>query len=84
MASIVAAIMEFQGGRHEFRFRHKHGDWRWFESHSRVSTDERGALNAVVMARDITDRKRAEAELARAKEAAEAASRAPRASSSPT
>jgi CheY-like chemotaxis protein len=33
-------------------------------------------VNAVVMARDITDRKRAEAELERAKEAAEAASRA--------
>ena len=76
LAGIGAAIAEFRGGRHEFRFRHKDGSWRWFESHSRVSTDERGEPSAVVMSHDITDRKRAEDEIVRAKAAAEAANRA--------
>ena len=73
---IAGALTEYQGGHHQFRFRHKRGEWRWFESHARPFIDERGELGAVVVSRDITERRRAAEELERARDAAEAASRA--------
>ncbi len=57
----------------EFRVRHKDGSWRTLESMSRPLADGTGI---VVNCRDITERKRDEEELKKAKEAAEAASRA--------
>ncbi len=73
---IAAALAEYRGGDYQFRFRHQRGDWRWFECHARTFVDEAGELGAVVVSRDITERKRTADELERAKEAAEAASRA--------
>ena len=73
---IAQAISEHGGGRFEFRIRKRGGEWRWFESHARTFLDEHGELTGVVVSRDVTERKCAAAELERAKEAAEAASRA--------
>ncbi|HLJ44606.1 MAG TPA: PAS domain S-box protein [Bryobacteraceae bacterium] len=55
---------------------HKSGDWRWYEFTGQLSTDNRNSQVVVANARDITERKRTAAELERAKEAAESASRA--------
>ncbi len=61
-------------GTAEFRFRHADGSWRVLES--RVADYSSPGFDGVVAtSRDVTDRQLAEAELQRAKEAAEAASR---------
>ncbi|MGC1249016.1 MAG: PAS domain S-box protein [Spirulinaceae cyanobacterium] len=61
----------------EYRVKHKNGSWRWHISNLSAVRDETGqALYAIGIARDISDRKQAEAELQQAKEAADAANRA--------
>jgi PAS domain S-box-containing protein len=61
-------------GTAEFRFRHANGSWRVLES--RVADySSTGFAGVVANSRDVTDRRLAEGELQRAKEAAEAASR---------
>jgi PAS domain S-box-containing protein len=64
------------GGRIELRARHADGSWRWFESSSMVRINEDGSVRTVVISRDISERRAAAEALERAKEAAEAASRA--------
>lgn len=50
----------------EFRLRHKDGTYRWFEATGRNIYDEKGsAAGAVMGARDITERKKAEKKLSR-------------------
>jgi PAS domain S-box-containing protein len=63
-----------QGFGNEFvnRYRTKHGEWRWLEW-SALAAAEEGLIYA--SARDITDRKRAEAELSEAHDKALEASR---------
>lgn len=53
-----------------FRARHRHGHYVWFESTARSLRDARtGAINEIhVASRDITERKRAEADIQRALE----------------
>ncbi len=61
----------------EFRMRHKDGDWKWVLAAGKV-TEWDSAGHAVRMTgihKDISDRKLAEAELARAKEEADRANR---------
>jgi PAS domain S-box-containing protein len=53
--------------RIEFRIRHRDGGWRVFENVSRTLRDDSGEGGAVANARDITDRRRAEDEMARQK-----------------
>lgn len=62
----------------DFRLRSKDGDWVWIHSIGRVvERDAAGhPLRMIGVHQDVTDRKRAELELAAAREAAEAASRA--------
>ncbi len=60
----------------DVRFRHRDGSWRHFESVGNHVRDKTGALSIVVNARDVTERRQIEVELARAKDAAEAANRA--------
>lgn len=51
----------------EYRARVADGSYRWFESHTRGTVDERGGVRGVLSAiRDITDRKLAEATLTHA------------------
>jgi PAS domain S-box-containing protein len=64
------------GGCIELRARHADGSWRWFESSSMVRVNEDGSVRTVVISRDISERRAAAAALERAKEVAEAASRA--------
>jgi PAS domain S-box-containing protein len=59
----------------EFRFRHADGSWRVLESRINDLSGDPDVGGIVANSRDVTDRKRAEAELQRAKDAAEAASR---------
>jgi PAS domain S-box-containing protein len=58
-----------------YRFRHADGSWRVLESHHTDLSADPDIGGLVVNSRDVTDRVRAEQELQRAKEAAEAASR---------
>jgi PAS domain S-box-containing protein len=60
----------------EFRVRRKDGEWLTVEARGAHLFDASGITGVVVNSRDITARKRTEAELQHAKEAAEAASRA--------
>ena len=61
----------------EYRVQHKDGSWRWHTSNVAVVKDSAGNVTYCVgIARDISDRKAAEVELQKAKEAAEVANRA--------
>jgi len=57
-------------------YRYKDGSWRWFEYTAKNLLGDPGVQGIVVNARDIHERKNAVAELQKAKEDAEAASRA--------
>ena len=48
-----------------YRFRHKDGQWRWFESIGKSYQRASGEIRVVIFSRDITNRKLAEEELAR-------------------
>ncbi len=61
----------------EYRFKHKNGSWRWLISTASCVRDSTGnPLHIVAIARDVTERVRAEEELRQAKEAAEIANQA--------
>jgi PAS domain S-box-containing protein len=63
--------------RIEYRVRHKNGTLCWHASTGSAIRDKQGnSLCYVGVAEDVTEHKRAEAQLARAKEAAESANRA--------
>lgn len=50
-------------GAAELRFRHKEGHWVWIEAKGKIYNDKDGKLKAIVISRDITDRKVAEKRL---------------------
>ncbi|MGA2060116.1 MAG: ATP-binding protein [Thermoguttaceae bacterium] len=63
-----------QSRRIEFRIQNCDGSWRWYSTTLSTVKDSQGAPKEFVgIAEDITDRKQAEEELRKAKEAAEAA-----------
>jgi signal transduction histidine kinase len=43
-----------------YRYRHKNGQWLWFESTGRIFQTASGEVRGVITSRDITERKRAE------------------------
>ncbi|MEE8613072.1 MAG: ATP-binding protein, partial [Nitrospirales bacterium] len=49
-----------------YRFRHQSGEWRWFESHMKPFRTTTGEIVAVVVSRDITERRRYDEERLRA------------------
>ena len=68
-----AAMVEFergirteQSGQAVFRYRHSSGELRWFESTEKAFSTTNGEIRVVVVARDITDRKKMEEERLRA------------------
>jgi diguanylate cyclase (GGDEF)-like protein/PAS domain S-box-containing protein len=66
-ASLVATI----GGKPveiRLRYRHKSGEWRWYEGYRRIYRRSRGDVRVVTIARDVTDRRNAE-ELAKESQA---------------
>jgi signal transduction histidine kinase/CheY-like chemotaxis protein len=60
----------------EYRLKHRDGTWRYVEATGTNLTDRPPLYAWVVNAHDVTDRKRSEAQLRRAKEVAEAATQA--------
>ncbi len=46
--------------RNEWRFRHKHGQWRWFDCLAQTYEKAPGEVRVVVIARDVTDRRQME------------------------
>jgi len=69
-------INSWQPMTREWRFKHKNGEWLWFECVANLYADKNGAKKTVVVSTDITNRKKAETEILKAKVAAEDASRA--------
>jgi PAS domain S-box-containing protein len=53
-------LIEFTSGQAVFRYRHKNGEWRWFESTGRPFRTAAGEIRVMVVSRDITARKHAE------------------------
>jgi PAS domain S-box-containing protein len=47
-------------GQTQFRFQHRNGEWRWFESTSKIFRTAAGEVRAVTVSRDVTERKWAE------------------------
>jgi PAS domain S-box-containing protein len=60
----------------ECLYRHRGGSWRWLEFTAQNLLNDSNVQAIVVNAREITERKRVEAELQKAKDTAEAANRA--------
>ena len=83
-ASLVQACMgqadegrEHAGEPTRYRYRHRAGHWVWLETHPTVIFDAEGnPIEFVMVSRDVTRAKAAEAELMAAREAAEAATQA--------
>ena len=44
-------------GSTELRFKHKNGNWIWIESKGQTFTDANGDLKAIIISRDVTERK---------------------------
>ena len=64
---VAAALEAFSRGLTQltseqaiFRYRHKSGEWRWFESTGRPFHTASGEVRVMVVSRDITARKQAE------------------------
>ena len=64
---------EFQRGMNSlkpcqsvFRYRHRNGEWRWFESTGKAFRTTSGEIRGVLVSRDITERKNMEEERLRA------------------
>ncbi len=75
--NLLTAVELGATGRAEFRCRHADGHHLWLETVGKALLDEHGTpIGTVLSSRNITQRKHAETELQRAKDAAEAASRA--------
>lgn len=78
-SSVAAALQTLWDGSAseatvDYRVRSADGDWRWLEASGRLAIND-GTPEIVGVSRDISARKRFEAELLRAREAAETAAR---------
>jgi len=62
---LPGVLTEFakQAGKVTFRILHKSGEWRWFESTGKEYVTQTGEKRGVIVSRDISERKRAEAQL---------------------
>ncbi|MCK4779319.1 MAG: PAS domain S-box protein, partial [Candidatus Lokiarchaeota archaeon] len=55
-------------GEAEFRLKHKAGHWLWLEGKGKIFSDNDGELKAIIISRDITERKKAEEKLKESEE----------------
>jgi two-component system, cell cycle sensor histidine kinase and response regulator CckA len=63
--AVLADLNQAKSAPAVYRFRHKDGQWRWFESTGKSFQRSNGEVRVVIFSRDITIRKQAEEELAR-------------------
>ncbi|MFX1501341.1 MAG: PAS domain S-box protein [Promethearchaeota archaeon] len=56
-----------EGGA-ELRFRHKKGHWIWIESQGKTFIDKDGKKKAIIISRDITERKKSDQKIKRSEE----------------
>jgi len=61
---VLADLTQADSTSTVYRFRHKNGQWRWFESTGKSYQRATGETRVVGFSRDITNRKRSEEELA--------------------
>jgi PAS domain S-box-containing protein len=75
---LAYVLSEFEKplGKIAFRFLHKSGEWRWFESTGKEYRSPTGETRGVIVSRDISDRKHAEDRLKEEIEIATALARA--------
>lgn len=66
MEEFSRVVSSQTSGKAVFRYRHKNGSWRWFESTGQTVETASGELRCVIVSRDITDRRRLEEELFKA------------------
>lgn len=59
-AAFHRAIETVSSDQAIYRYRHKNGEWRWFESTGRPFRTATGELRGMIVSRDITERKHAE------------------------
>ncbi|MFX0057585.1 MAG: PAS domain S-box protein [Candidatus Hodarchaeota archaeon] len=50
-------------GSAEVRFKHKDGNWVWIEARGKIFLDNDGKMKALIVSRDVSQRKRSEMEL---------------------
>jgi len=65
-AEFERGMRTLKPGQAEFRLRTKAGEWRWFDGTGKAFRTATGEVRAVVVSRDITDRKQIEEERLRA------------------
>jgi PAS domain S-box-containing protein len=65
-AEFERSIQTEHAGQAVYRYCHKNGEWRWFESTAKAFRTATRDIRAVVVSRDITERKKMEEERLRA------------------
>ncbi|MFI5395390.1 MAG: PAS domain S-box protein [Candidatus Binatia bacterium] len=61
----VTTLVATKSAQTMFRFRHKTGQWRWFEGTGKAFRTATGERRGVIISRDVTERLRAEEEIRR-------------------
>jgi PAS domain S-box-containing protein len=62
-AEFTRAMISQSTGRGIFRYKHKSGEWRWFECNGKPIKTPSGQVRIILHSRDITERKRAEEQI---------------------
>jgi two-component sensor histidine kinase len=63
MSAFVQGFSSGSAGRAVYRYRHKNGDWRWFEATGKPFRTSTGEIRAIVDTRDITERKKTDEQI---------------------
>jgi light-regulated signal transduction histidine kinase (bacteriophytochrome) len=61
----TTALFATRSAKAMFRFRHKNGEWRWFEGAGKAFRTASGEHRAVIISRDVTERMQSEEEIRR-------------------
>lgn len=56
LSEFMKGVESFSTGRAVFRYRHKNGEWRWFESTGKPFRTPAGEIRGIVDTREITER----------------------------